>query len=43
VTIEYEVEKDVRAQSYFNIEGEHPNIVACRVGIRLAKRMTSGS
>jgi len=28
VTIEYEVEKDVRAQSYFNIEGEHPNIVA---------------
>lgn len=26
VTIEYEIEKDVRAGSYFNIQGEHPNI-----------------
>ena len=26
VLIEYEVEKDVRAGSYFNLEGEHPNI-----------------
>jgi len=26
VTIEYEVEKDVRAGSYFNVDGEHPNI-----------------
>lgn len=26
VTIEYEVEKDLRAGTYFNIEGEHPNI-----------------
>jgi len=26
VTIEYEVEKDLRAGSYFNIQGEHPNI-----------------
>jgi len=26
VTIEYEVEKDVRAGSYFNVGGEHPNI-----------------
>jgi len=26
VVIEYEVEKDVRAGSYFNLDGEHPNI-----------------
>lgn len=26
VTVEYEVEKDVRAGSYFNLDGEHPNI-----------------
>ena len=26
VTVEYEVEKDVRTGSYFNLDGEHPNI-----------------
>lgn len=26
VLIEYEVEKDVRASSYYNLDGEHPNI-----------------
>lgn len=26
VTIEYEVEKDVRAATYYDIDGEHPNI-----------------
>jgi len=26
VTIEYEVPKDLRAQTYFDIDGEHPNI-----------------
>lgn len=26
VLIEYEIEKDVRAGSYFNLDGEHPNI-----------------